>query len=109
MFKKKARYQRYTEDNSTDAAETERYTNAAGNEMMKTLYKDCRFGYGEPLKFDSSGENNLTRGKDPPMTPRLVFDKGGTPSFEARRNHRSVLQESYGCFFSEHTTISRFF
>jgi hypothetical protein len=52
--------------------------------------------YGEKLKYDSSVENNLTRGQVRRVKGNIVPDKKGQVCFVAVRNHPRTLQEPYG-------------
>ena len=52
-------------------------------------------GYGVALKYDPSGENNLTRGIVTQKNFSLNFDKNGSVRYVTRRNHPRVLQQQY--------------
>ena len=66
-----------------------------GKEMVKNLIRECRMRFGEELKYDPSGEKNITRGIPPQRNPAIAFDKNGQPRFLARRNHPRILQQPY--------------
>ena len=60
----------------------------------------CRIKFVELLKYDPSGERNLTRGKPPQIRPSNNFDNNESPKYVARRNHpRLVKQPYFGMFF----------
>ena len=63
--------------------------------MVKIVVRECRMRFGEALKYDHSGEKNLTRGIPPQSNPAIAFDKNGQPRFLARRNHPRILQQPY--------------
>jgi hypothetical protein len=67
-----------------------------GERWVTTLLWECRLGYGDKLEFDTSGENNLTRGIEPVHSPYISFDKNGQTTFFARRNHPWVLHQLHG-------------
>ena len=56
---------------------------------------ECQMGYGVSLKYDPSGENNLTRESVPQKNFSLNFDKNGAVRYVTRKNHPSVLQQPY--------------
>jgi hypothetical protein len=56
----------------------------------------CRFGFGQSLTFDPSGDGNLTRGIPYLDAPCITFDANGQPRFHAKRNHPRVVQEPVG-------------
>lgn len=56
----------------------------------------CRFGFGQTLPFDPSGDGNLTRDIPRQDTPCVSFDANGQPRFHAERNHPRVVQEPVG-------------
>ena len=64
----------------------------------------CRIKFVELLKYDPSGERNLTRGKPPQIRPSNNFDNNGSPKYVARRNHPKLVQQSYSCMFLVLTT-----
>ena len=48
-----------------DVSENDKFTSDSGDVMVKSTIKECRMRFGRALKFDSSGENNITRGIPP--------------------------------------------
>ena len=82
-----------------DVDESKRYTNSDGVEMVKIMCQECRMGFGDQLKFDPSGENNLTRGKPPARTPDIEIDKNGQPRVVPRRNHPRTTQKVHGAAY----------
>lgn len=78
-----------------DAKPEDRFFASDGVERVTIRISECRHRFGRALKYDSSGENNLTRGIAPQMNPSLNFDKNGQPKYVARRNHPRVLQQPY--------------
>ena len=50
---------------------------------------------GVAIDFDSSGENNITRGMPPKYFTSIEFYKNGLPCFISRRNHLHVLRQPY--------------
>ena len=71
------------------------YTNEDGVRKVKIVTKYCKMKFGEFLKYDKLGENNLTRGKDRVIYGHIDFDDNGQPRYVGRRNHPRVLQEPY--------------
>ena len=67
------------------------YTDQRGVKRVKFVKKECRFGFGEFLSFDPSGEGNLTRGKDRVDTPYVSHDNG-VMRYNGLRNHGRVIQ-----------------
>ena len=94
-WKKKSFSQRYDEQLHFASKPEDRFHAQNGTPMVRVHQHTCRMGYGNKLTFDSSGENNLTRGIPPRKEPCLNFDTNGQPKFIARRNHPRVLQEPY--------------
>ena len=43
--------------------------------------------------FDSSGENDLTRGIPIPLVSKIICDSSGQPRYHCRRNHPRILVE----------------
>lgn len=75
------------------------FTNPDGTNMVKMEYQECRMGFGIPLKFDSSGENNKTYGIKPEHHGGIAFNNNGHPKFIARRNHPRILQQPFSFLF----------
>mmetsp|Transcript_3966 Transcript_3966/g.8935 ORF Transcript_3966/g.8935 Transcript_3966/m.8935 type:complete len:1042 (+) Transcript_3966:4059-7184(+) len=63
--------------------------------MVRIHHKDCRFGFGIQLDFDSSGAGDKTRGKERVDLPRVEPDKNGLMKYIARRNHPRVVEGPY--------------
>ena len=94
-WKKTSLSQQFDEQLHSAVNAEDRFQAQNGTSMVRVHQHSCRMGYGDKLTFDSSGENNLTRGIPPRKNPCLSFDKNGQPKFIARRNHPRVLQEPY--------------
>ena len=62
---------------------------------VKETFLDCRMGFGKALTYDTSGENNRTRGKKFEPHSSIDFDGNGFPKYIAARNHPRILQEPY--------------
>ncbi len=88
-------YVNYDPTIHTDTAPEDRIVTLDGTEKVRIKVHECRHRFGKALKFDSSGENNLTRGIPPQMHPCITFDKNGQPRYLARRNHPRILQQPY--------------
>ena len=52
-------------------------------------------GYRIAMKYEPSGENNLTKGIEPQNKLTLDFDRNGSVRYITRRNHPRVLQQPY--------------
>ena len=72
-----------------------KYVAPSGIHMINVIIRECRMGFGRALIFDSSGENNITRGIKPVCKCEIHFDKNQQPKFIATRNHPRVLQAPY--------------
>ena len=94
-WKPKKFSQKYDEKIHKKISADDRYVNKDGEECVLVEVNECRMGFGTGLKFDKSGENNLTRGIAPERILRLNFDKNGSVRYVARRNHPRVLQQPY--------------
>ena len=55
----------------------------------------CRMFFGYFLKYDNSGENNLTRGRERTIHAHVEFDENGQPQYYGIRNHPRILQEPH--------------
>ena len=55
----------------------------------------CQQFFGYLLKYDNSGENNLTRGKERIIHAYVNFDENGQPRYYGIRNHPRILQEPH--------------
>ena len=53
----------------------------------KLKISKCRMDYGKARIFDSSGENNLTRGIPIRLFSKIIFDSNGQPRYHCRKNH----------------------
>ena len=62
-----------------DVSKNDKFTSDSGDVMVKSTIKECRMRFGRALKFDSSGENNITRGIPPRQISGIEFDKNGQP------------------------------
>ena len=56
-------------------------------EYCKVEVKECKFGFGELLQYDPSGEKTLTRGMEPMKRGYVSFDKNQQQKYVGRRNH----------------------
>jgi hypothetical protein len=90
---------KYCPTSHAEVDESKRFCSAGGVEMVKLDLEECKMRFGEPFKFDTSGENNLTRGVESNIEPSLAFDPNGMPRFVARRNHPRIIQQPYAFFF----------
>ena len=63
-----------------------------GEKTVKSMTEECRLGFGEALKFDHSGERNITHGIKPSIQPYVQFDNNGMQKYMARRNHPHLIQ-----------------
>ena len=54
-----------------------------GTDYVTVKKYECRMHYGEKLKYDSSVENNLTRGQVRQVKGNIVPDKNGQARFVA--------------------------
>ena len=61
-----------------------RFSGSNGVHMVNVIQKEC---LGQPLEFNHSRENNLTRGIPMQLTPKLEFDANGVPLYTYMRNH----------------------
>ena len=61
--------------------------------------KECRFGYGQWLAYDPSGEKTLTRGIEPRLQGYVSFDKNQQQKYVSRRNHPRIIQSPYSSLF----------
>lgn len=55
----------------------------------------CRMNFGYFLRYDNSGENNFTRGRERVVHPYVEFDDNGQPRYFGIRNHPRILQEPH--------------
>jgi hypothetical protein len=67
-----------------------------GQRMVVASVFVCRFGFGQSLPFDPSGDGNVTRGIPRQDSPCVSFDANGQPRFHAERNHPRVVQQPVG-------------
>ena len=51
--------------------------------------------YGKARIFDSSKENNLTRGIPIRLFSKIICDSNGQPRYHCRRNHTRILTEPH--------------
>lgn len=87
--------QRYDPERHADVKDQDKFL-IDGVEMVKVTCEDCRFGFGQKLAYDHSGENNFTRGIPPIREPYAEPDKNGQLRFFGRRNHPRTVQEPHG-------------
>ena len=52
---------------------------------------EWRMDYGLAYLFDSSGENNLTRGIPIRLFSKIICDSNGQPRYHCRRNHPILI------------------
>ena len=105
-WKKKSFSQKFDEQLHLASTPEDRFYAQDGTAMVRVHQHTCRMGFGDKLTFDSSGENNLTRGIPPRQDSCIEFDKNGQPKFIARRNHPRVLQQPYSFpFFGANNDI----
>ena len=79
-----------------------------GIEMISICEKKCRMKFGIALKFDPSGENNLTEGMPHQMAGTIKFDGNQQPKYFARRNHpRLVQRATASMYWGANTDIQR--
>jgi hypothetical protein len=98
-WKATPRVRPYNQQTDLDVPAEKRFFRTVDGEQREFVrYKDlnCRMHFGAKLKFDASGEGNLTGGKPRSVKPELVHDDNGLPKFTAVRNHPRILQEPYG-------------
>ena len=86
---------KFNPNNDSNIPEEDIFTNQSGDIQVKVKCKECRMHFGRALKFDSSGENNITRGIKFNQSPTIEFDKNYQPRFYARRNHPRIVQSPY--------------
>ena len=55
----------------------------------------CRMFFGYFLRYDNSGENNLTRGRERIIHAYVDFDENGQARYYGIRNHPRILQEPH--------------
>ena len=94
-LKSKTFRQKFDPNKHLDIKKEDKYTNKNGDEMVKTVIQECRMRFGQALKYDPSGEKNITRGIPKQMNPAIVFDNNGQPRYLAHRNHPRILQQPY--------------
>ena len=61
----------------------------------KLKISKCRMDYGKARIFDSSGENNLTRGIPIRLFSKIICDSNDQPRYHCRRNHPRILVEPH--------------
>ena len=98
-IRKRKLSERYDPDVHKNIDDNKVYTNSDGNAMVVIEKEYCRMKFGDLLKYDKSGERNLTRGKPPQIRPSIDFDNNGSPKYVARRNHPRLVQQPYLCMF----------
>ena len=86
----------YDEAKHKDVPENETWINKATNTKMVSVKvcEGCRFKFGMPLKYDPSGESNLTRGIPRQVDPIVSPDDNGMMQYNARRNHPRIVQSA---------------
>lgn len=67
-----------------------------GRVMVTTTFLSCRFGFGNLLDYDPSGQNNKTRSIERIDDGKVEVDGNGQPRFYASCNHPRVVQEPVG-------------
>ena len=60
---------------------------------------NCRMNFGKLRIFDSSGENNLTRGIPIRIYSKIICDSNGQPRYHPRRNHPRILAEPHSFLY----------
>lgn len=79
-----------------DIPENDIWTNIKSGVKMANVRtcQGCKFKFGIPLKYDPSGENNLTRGIPRQQEPVVLPDDNGMMQYTARRNHPRIVQSA---------------
>ena len=83
------------EDHVVVARSTPNRELAEGHGVIKITEQECRMFNTNPIKYDPSGENNLTGSVPFCFEPELSFDKNSCPRFVARRNHPRILEQPH--------------
>ena len=55
--------------------------------------------FGKLRIFDSSGENNLTRGIPIRLVSKIICNSNGQPRYHCRRNHLRILAEPHSLLY----------
>ena len=84
----------YNEDDHKELSDKV-YKDESGKEKVSIELPYCRMHFGYFLKYDNSGENNITRGKERVVKPYVEFDDNGQPRYVGIRNHPRILQEPH--------------
>ena len=66
---------------------------------VKLKISNCRMNFGKQRIFDSSGENNLTRGIPIRLFSKIICDTNGQPRYHSRRNHPRILAEPHSFLY----------
>ena len=67
------------------------YLTKVNDNTVQEMYYECKFGFGQQLKYETeSEENNVTQGKVPLRgeVQLEVDDVNGQPKLDGKRNHR---------------------
>ena len=62
---------------------------------VKLKISNLKINFGKLRIFDSSGENNLTRGIPIRLFSKIICDTNGQPRYRSRRNHPRILAEPH--------------
>ena len=98
----------YNENNHKKEAKSI-FTDKNGVVRVNVKCNHCRMKFGIFLRFDKSGENNITRGKERVVYPHIEFDDNGQQRFVGKQNHPRVLQEPYAFpYYGANNDIQKF-
>ena len=70
-----------------------------GKDYCKVEVIECKFGFGQLLQYDPSGEKTLTRGMEPMKSGYVSFDKNQQQKYIGRRNHPRIVLGPYSALF----------
>ena len=83
--------QKFDPERHSDVKEQDKFQ-IDGVEIVKVKCEECRFGFGQKLAYDPSGENNSTRRIPPIRELYTEPDKNGQVHFFGRQNHPRTVQ-----------------
>ena len=85
------------------------FTDKEGNQRVQYESYYCRMNFCDWLRYDPSGEGNITLGRERVIDGHLDFDGRGQVKFNGKRNHPQILQEPHAFhYYGANNDIQRF-